>query len=335
MRFSWILFICLLVSSGLEAQSGVNVRTKMLREVLVDFERRAPAEVKALNESMLSAEVAAVVKSVHVDVGQAVDKGGLLLQLDPADYELNLRQARANLASSQARLRQAQAKLERARSLGDNNYVSADELLARETDVMVFEAQIQVDEVALFIAQRNLDKCRLAAPFDGVVVSRPAQVGNFVRNGEPLLALTQLDQFELDVAVPDQHADELLNTGLLRFESRGQSWPVSLLRLSPVISTQGRSRQARFSFTSSAPAVGRSGELVWRVASGMLPANLVSRRNGVLGVFLLVEQNTARFEPLDNAQEGRPVAVDLPLVSQVVTLGREQLQDGMTVTVQQ
>ena len=63
--------------------------------------------------------------------------------LIPTDYQLNLKQAEANLASSQARLSQAKAKLKRAQTLGDNQYISADELLERETDVMVFQAQIQ------------------------------------------------------------------------------------------------------------------------------------------------------------------------------------------------
>ena len=333
MRFIWIILICLSTSSSIWAQSGINVRTQVLSEILVDFDRKAPAEVQALNDSMISAEVSAVVLFVHADVGQAVAKGDLLLELDPTDYQLNLKQAEANLASSQARLSQAKAKLKRARALGDKQYVSADELLERETDVMVFNAQIRADEVAVSIARRNLEKCRLESPFDGVIGNRMAQVGNFVRNGEPLIAVTQVDQFELKSEIPDAQADEVLNTDMIRFESRGQSWPVELLRLSPVIDSQGRTRQARFAFLDDAPSVGRSGELVWRVGTGMLPSNLISRRDGVLGVFLL-DSDKARFEPLPEAQEGRPVRVDLPPSSIVITMGRERLQDGVTVTVQ-
>lgn len=334
MRFSWIVFISLLIPAGLSAQVEVNVRAQVLKEVLVDFERRAPGEVKALNDSTIAAEVAAVVLSVHADVGQAVKEGDLLLELNPVDFHLNLKQAEANLASSKARLSQAKAKLKRAQTLGGNNYISADELLERETDVMVFSAQIQANEVAVSIARRNLEKCSLTAPFDGVVGERMAQVGNFVRNGDPLIAITQVDRFELDAEIPDSQAGEVTDTNGIRFESRDQSWPVELLRLSPVINSQGRTRKARFSFVGDAPAVGRSGELVWRVGEGMLPSNLISRRNGVLGVFLL-ESGKARFEPLPGAQEGRPAAINLPGTTRVITLGRERLQDGVSVIVQQ
>lgn len=333
MRFNWITLICLLAPMSLWAQTVVNVRAQDLGDVLVDFERRAPAEVLALNDATIAAEVSAVVLSVNADVGQAVKTGDLLLELNPVDYQLNLKQAEANLASSKARLSQASARLKRARTLGENQYISADELLERETDVMVSNAQIQADEVAVSIARRNLDKCMLTAPFDGVVRQRMAQVGNFVRNGDPLIAVTQIDQFELDAEIPDGQADEIRNTDFIHFESRGESWPLELLRLSRVINRQGRTRQARFAFTEDAPAVGRSGDLVWRVGEGMLPSNLISRRNGVLGVFVLNSEK-ARFVALPGAQEGRPASVDLPLSSRVITLGRERLQDGASVSVQ-
>lgn len=333
MRSYCVLIICLLFSPWVWGQAGIAVHTQPLSEVLVDFDRRAPAEVLALNNSIIAAEVSAVVLAIHADTGQAVAKGDLLLELDPADYQLNLKQAQANLASSQAQLSQAEAKLKRARTLGDSQYVSADELLERETSVMVYRAQIKSNEVAVAMARRNLDKCSIRAPFDGVVGERNAQVGGFVRHGDPLVAVTQVDRFELDAKIPDDQADELLSSSLLRFESRGQSWPVELLRLSPVIDTQGRTRRARFAFTDQAPGVGRSGELVWKVGSGLLPANLISRRDGELGVFVL-EGGKARFYTLPTAQEGRPANVGLPDDSLVITLGRERLQDGLTVAVQ-
>jgi RND family efflux transporter MFP subunit len=334
MRFIWIILLSFLLPASLWAQNPPTVHAQVLSEVLVDFERSAPAEVRALNDSTIAAEVSAVVLSIHADVGQAVARGDLLLELNPTDYQLNLKQAEANLASSRARLSQANAKLKRARTLGDNQYISADELLARETEVMVFAAEIQAAEVAVSIARRNLDKCSLRAPFDGVVGKRMAQVGNFVRNGDPLIAVTQIDQIELDAEIPDDQADALSHADGIRFESRGQGWPVELLRLSPVIDSQRRTRQARFSFAGNAPAVGRSGELVWQVGDGMLPSNLISRRDGVLGVFLL-DSGNARLVPLPDAQEGRPAYVDLPPSSLVITLGRERLQDGMAVSVQQ
>ena len=330
MHFRASLIIIFLFPAFTWAQVPVQVQS--VDEILVDLERRAPADVQPLNDALMAAEVAAVVAAVHADVGQQVEPGQILLQLEATDYQLNLQQAQANLASSLAQKAEADAKLKRARELGENQYVSADELLERETRVMVVTALIQANEVAVAVARRNLEKCRVTAPFAGVVAERMAQVGSFVTNGSPLLRLTQMDRFELDAEIPADLADSLYSAQSLYFESRGQRWPVELLRLSPAIEKARRSRRARFSFVQEAPTVGRSGELVWHVEQGLLPANLITRRNGQLGVFLH-QAGLAVFKPLPGAQEGRPLAAEFPGGTQVIVRGRDRLQDGDAVTV--
>jgi RND family efflux transporter MFP subunit len=330
MHFRTSLIMVLLLPVLAWAQVPVQVQS--LVETLVDLERRAPADVRPLNDALMAAEVSAVVAAVYADVGQQVEPGQQMLQLDATDYQLNLRQVEASLASSLAQKSEADAKLKRARELGQKQYASDDELLERETRVMVVAAQIQANEVAVSVARRNLEKCSVTAPFAGVVAERMAQVGSYVTNGSPLLRLTQMDRFELDAEIPAKLADSLHGANALYFESRGQRWPVELLRLSPAIEKARRTRRARFEFVDEAPTVGRSGELVWHVEQGLLPSNLVTRRNGELGVFVH-QAGQAVFTPLPGAQEGRPVAVELPAGTEVIVRGRDRLQDGDAVTV--
>lgn len=333
MRSIIILMTCLLLPTlPFAAVAQTVVSAEKISNVLVELERRAPADVRPLNSAQLSAEVAAVVEAVHADVGQRVSAGDLLLELEARDYELNLEQARADLASSQAQKASADVKLERAKNLVKDSYLSDDTLLDRQTDAAVWNARILANEVAVAVAQRSLDKCRVLAPFDGVVVDRMAQVGSYVGNGSPLMKVTQTDQFELDAEIPSDVADSLLTAGEIRFVSRGEEWPLNLLRLSPVIEAERRTRRARLAFMGEAPAIGRSGEVVWHVDKGMLPSSLVSRRNGQLGVFLH-DRGKAVFTPLPGAQEGRPVVVDLPMDTEVITLGRNRLQNGDSVSV--
>ena len=159
-----------------------------------------------------------------------------------------------------------------------------------------------------------------------------AQIGSYIGNGSPLLRVTQTDQFELDAEIPSDVAASLLMSDEISFVSRGQQWPVKLLRLSPVIEAERRSQRARLAFPNEAPAIGRSGEVVWHVGKGMLPSNLISRRNGALGIFVHY-QGKAVFTPLPGAQEGRPVAVDLPAGTEIITVGRNRLQDGDSISV--
>ncbi|MEJ8566744.1 efflux RND transporter periplasmic adaptor subunit [Elongatibacter sediminis] len=312
---------------GVHARDAVPVGTQPLDAVLVGLEYSAPADVRSLNRSTLSAQLAAPVHAIHADIGQAVNAGDILVELDDVDYALALDQAIATLQSLEAQQAQAAARLRRARELIANQHLSDDELLARETDANVIAAQIEAQKVAVAIARRNLAKCRISAPFNGVVTERHAQLGAYVSMGSPLMDLVEHDRFELEADVPDELSESLNSADAIRFGSRGESWPVRLLRLSPVVDTERRSRRARFAFVDAAPAIGRSGEVVWRIEKGLLPAHLLVRRAGRLGVFL-DDGGRAAFTPLPGAQEGRPVPVNLPGNTKIVVAGRERLQDG-------
>ncbi len=311
--------------SDLTAQEAIVVSVQPLAEILIDLERSAAAEVMALNQAVISAEITGVIRQIHADVGVEVSRGDLLVEIDSTDYQLALEQAEAGLATTKAQKAQADVRLQRAKQLTEGNYLSADDLLARETDAQVAAAQIRLQQAAVAIARRNLQKCQILAPFNGVVSRRIGQVGSLVTPGNALLELAENDRIELSAEIPDDIADSLQRAGQIEFHSRNESWPLQLLRLSPIIATERRSRSARFSFSQQSPAVGRSGEVVWRVSRGLLPASLVVQRDGQLGIFL-AEEGKARFLALPGAQEGRPVVVDLPVDSIIVVTGRERLQ---------
>jgi len=321
----------ILLSSVVQAQTPVPVKVQALSEVLINMERSAPADVRSLNVATLSAEVTAVVNKINVDAGQTVTQGELLLELDTTDYQLALDQAEASLDSNRAQKVQAEARLIRARELGEKQYLSADDLLARETELVVIAAQIRVQEVNVAIARRNLQKCHILAPFDGVVDERFAQLGAYVSHGSPMLKLTQTDRFELNAEIPDEFASSIKQADSIRFVSRSQTWPVRLLRLSSVVNPERRSRLARLEFTAEAPAIGRSGEILWHSADGLLPVNLVVRRNDKLGIFIN-QSGKAVFRALAGAQEGRPAPVDLSANTEIIVQGRERLQDGDAIT---
>ena len=101
MRTILILITAFLLTQPAGAAAQISVSVEQISDLLVDLERRAPADVKPLNSAQISAEVSAVVMTVHADVGQRVSAGELLIELESRDFELNLNRARANLATSQ------------------------------------------------------------------------------------------------------------------------------------------------------------------------------------------------------------------------------------------
>lgn len=305
---------------------------KAFKEVALHPLREAPASAVSLNESRISAEVTAVVKEVAFDVGQVAPKGALLIRLDTRDYELAVARAQAALESSRARAMLAEQQLNRARELARQNFYSAEALTQKETELAVQQAQVKLDVAQLAQARRNLEKCILRAPFQAIVRSRQAQVGELAAPGTPLMTLAEAGRVEVAAQVPPRDVASLKGADEVRFSGSGGEFAVKLLRVSPAISREARLVDVRLAFAGRPAAPGADGRILWRDPQPHLPAELVAKRGAVFGVFVL-ENDKARFVALPDAQEGRPVPAPLPADQRIVTEGRHGLVDGQTVQV--
>lgn len=323
----WAGFALLALSTATLAQ----VRSEPLSTIVQPARGSAAATVVAGNDAVLAAEISAPVARVHADAGAVVERGALLLELDDRDQRLLLAQADAALAAAEARLALAEQRLARGRSLGEKSFVSADELLALGTERQAAQAEVRTAQAQRAIAARALDKCRIVAPFAAAIAQRHAQVGALAVPGTPLLRLVQIDAGEVEARVPAADADALAAAGEWQFVHQGSRLPLDLARLSPVVDSASRTRLARFTFSGERAPAGSSGQLEWSVPGGWLPPAVVVKRDGRLGLFTL-EAGVARFVPLPQAQEGRPVpAAGLDPALRVVVEGQQSLVDGQAV----
>ena len=316
-----------------EGKSSVAVKVSELRSVTIRPEYRVPAEVVSLNRSVLSSEVEGVLDRVNVQLGQLVSAGDVIAQVRSEDYELELARIEAAISSVKVRIQQAKLRLAQANDLSKSKFVSSDELLARETDLLVLRADLRRQEVELQAARRNVARCTIRAPFDGVVTERSAQLAGYVRRGDPVVELTDIRSVELEALVPPSRLDGLRRAEGATYVSMGKRWSARPDRISPVIEKRDRMSRARLKLLGDAlPAVGSTGELVWKSNERLLPPGLVARRKSRLGVFV-VSEGRANFVPLPGAREGRPVAHQLPDTTRLVVVGLERLRDGDLVRI--
>lgn len=306
-----------------------TVAHRPLAELAVHPERSAPGAVTGRHEARISAEVAATIQALPADVGQTVAKGAVVARLDSRDAALALERAEASLAQARARHAQAQAQHARALALRGQNFISAEALAVRDTELAGAAADLRAAEAARDTARRGVDKHTLRAPFDAVVRARSAQLGELAAPGTVLLTLVSARELELAVSLQPQDAAIFAGAVPPRptFVAGGGRHAVTLLRVSPTLNRESRSVEARFVFVGPPPAAGSAGRLVWGDPRAHLPADLLVRRDGRLGVFL-AEDGRARFHALPDAQEGRPAVADLPPAARVVTAGRHALREG-------
>lgn len=313
-------------------QQAVMVSAQSLSELIVQAEREAPASTLSLNESRLSAQVTAVIEAIPVQVGEVVNAGALLVQLDPRDYELALKRSMAALQSSQARIKRAEFQLKRARELHSKKFASEDTLIQRETELNVLQAELASAQSQVESARRDLAKCSVTAPFRAIIRARNGQQGELAVPGTPLISVIDAAHIEVSAQVQPKDGALLESAESVVFAAPRLDYPVHLLRLSPAIDSATRTREARLAFTGDSAPPGTEGRIVWRTKEPLLPADLISRRDGRLGIFV-AEHGKARFVLLDKAQEGRPAPVYLPSDTRVIVDGRFGLQDGQGISL--
>ncbi|WP_162148486.1 efflux RND transporter periplasmic adaptor subunit [Halomonas huangheensis] len=119
--------------------------------------------------------------------GASVDAGDLLVVLDPAPFEANIRELEAQLERGRAELAQAQGEANRASQLVGRNLMSREEAEARHSNSRALGAQLLALEAQLDSARLDLDHSRLRAPISGQISNAQLTEGNLVTSGESIL----------------------------------------------------------------------------------------------------------------------------------------------------
>ena len=131
-------------------------------------------------EVRVGSRASGVVRRLFVRVGDTVEAGQLLAELDARDLRARRSEAAAALASAEADLRYADADLRRRRELRDEQVIAASELdLAERAHAVAAQARVRA-EATLDAASTELGYARIVAPMSGVVASVSTQEGETV-----------------------------------------------------------------------------------------------------------------------------------------------------------
>lgn len=331
------LLFCI-ISLGLVALVGiahgqdVPVSAQTFRDVAIYPTREAHASTESLNNSTISSEISGTIILINAEIGQRVSKDDVLIQLDSTDYRLILIQAKANLDAARSKLDLSKKQLERSRQLVEKGFISPEALNIREADHSNAEANLQLYYAQYETAKRNVKKCTITSPFDGIVSSRLGNLGEISQPGSPLLQIHDLNSIEVEAKIQPIEAASLKDSLSVQFLTNGTQFPLRIKRIAPIISEEDRYQKVRLLFVGKIPPIGAPGIIKWSSKKPHVPVDLIVRRDGRLGVFLL-EKGKARFKILEAASEGNPSATDISLDSIIITYGQHQLQDNQAVNV--
>ncbi len=148
--------------------------------------------LEAVERVDIRSRVAGAIEAVHFREGALVNKGDILITIDPAPYKAEVMRAQAQLAATQARSALTQTDLERGKQLIDSRTLSQRDLDQRENAAREAEANVRAAQASLESSQLNLDYTRIRAPVAGRVGRLNVTVGNLVAAGSSGPVLTTL-----------------------------------------------------------------------------------------------------------------------------------------------
>ncbi|MEM1445197.1 MAG: efflux RND transporter periplasmic adaptor subunit [Planctomycetota bacterium] len=358
----------LTAGSGIaEAQApAAPVRVAAVVSEHITEHQRVTGSLQAVSRSAVAAEESGAIARVLIDEGHAVASGQVIASIDDARHRAHLAQTQAELLAlqavtmeRQAELAQAQSDLEQLEALAERNATNEREVRDGQTAVRVAEARLRSAELQADAADRlaelaqiQLDDLNIVAPFDGRVITRHVEPGEWVDPGDPIVTLVSTGTIEARLEVPERFAPVLSEAGdsvTIQVETPAGSISAAQLRSVPQVDTRARTFPILVEFDNRAELLSPGMSVTAWVPSGIAQPHLTVPQDAVIrtarGAHVFVvradETDRAATQAVQNnvrvlfEANGRVAlhADDLSAGDWVVIEGNERLRSNTTVSV--
>ncbi len=204
----FLLVATLMVAGCGKSDDMMDERLRPVRYVTVSDasvfrDRSFSGTSKSSRESRLSFKISGTVINVPVQIGQRLNAGDLIAEIDPASYVLQAQQAQATLVEAQANDRRAAANYERTKGLYANSNASLNDLESARAQAESASAVVRAASKALEIARLNVSYRKLTAAADCSIASLDIEVNENVASGQQVAAVSCGDAFEVTVDIPE------------------------------------------------------------------------------------------------------------------------------------
>jgi RND family efflux transporter MFP subunit len=212
--------------------------------------------LKAVSSAVVKAKVAGELLRLTVREGDTVRAGQVIGQIDPADNQSRLQQARQNVAAAQAQLDIAERALQNNQALVDQNFISRNALDTSASTASGARANLRAAQAAAELASKALKDAVLTAPISGTVAQRLMQPGERAPLDARIVELVDLSRLELEAAIASEDVVALRvgQTARLQVDGLAQPLTARVERINP--STQSGSRAVMAYLSLQGPPAG-------------------------------------------------------------------------------
>ncbi|HEY6166470.1 MAG TPA: efflux RND transporter periplasmic adaptor subunit [Verrucomicrobiae bacterium] len=349
-----LLSACLLALSACSRDGGAQkerraeatpVTVTAVTNVAWDKTTAIIGTLYAKDEAIIAAQVEGMVERTLVDFGDRVRSNQSLAFIDTASYEAQLQQTKGALAKAEANYTNAVQNFARVEELKKKGIASASDFDQARAQLGEWEAEVKAARGTEGVAQLNVERSQVRAPYDGAISQRVVGRGDYVKPGSPLFNIVSDGVLKFIFQVPERYAsyvEKKLPVSFSVDNYPGEAFTGTTYLISPAVSMASRAfgvgaLVTNTDFRLKANTFARGTLVLERgVPTPVVPIEAVVSFAGVTKVFV-IEGNVARGRAVvvgrirDGMQE---IVEGLKPGEQVVVSGQSRLSDGAAVAVQ-
>lgn len=166
-----------------------------------------PARLEWSRRVSLSLPVSGIVTQVKANVGDHVQAGQILLQLDEEGFKARVDSAQAKLTQAKHTLTEARREWKRAKALYERTVLSDTDLQNAKLALIRAKSQFDISQASLRKEKLDLKYSVLRAPFEGIVVQREVEVGQTIVSrlqANPLMVLVEWGRILASLSVTEE-----------------------------------------------------------------------------------------------------------------------------------
>jgi len=188
--------------------SRLVVETETLKESTFTVLVESFGVVKARTNSELFALISGQIQSVspRYESGAFFKKGDVLLTIDPADYAVAVQVAKGSLVNAELALAEEEARYEQAQRdwKKQSKNIKATDYALRLPQLRAAKSNIETAKAQLTLAELNLERTNIRAPYDGRILDTFVNVGSVIGPNVKLAQIYSSDAIEVRLPVANK-----------------------------------------------------------------------------------------------------------------------------------
>ncbi|WP_299670611.1 efflux RND transporter periplasmic adaptor subunit [uncultured Polaribacter sp.] len=166
-------------------------------------------KIQATNSADLSTRMMGYVKKVHVNVGDKVRKGQLLVSINNTALQAQKAQVNAGITEAKTAFNNVTKNYKRYKNLYASKSVTQREMDDMTANYEMAEARLEAANQMQNEINAQFAYSNITAPFSGVITSKNIETGDMANPGMPLISLENPRNFEVMAMVPETEISEI------------------------------------------------------------------------------------------------------------------------------